>query len=56
MIVSHKVASVRSADLIVVLDSGRIVEQGMHADLIARGGHYAETYHQQTSAMAGTGG
>ena len=56
VIVSHKVASVCGADRIVVLESGRIVEQGIHAELIARGGHYAETHHQQTSAIAGAGG
>ncbi len=56
VIVSHKVASVRGTDWIVVLEAGRIVEQGIHADLIARGGRYAETHRQQTSAMAGAGG
>jgi ABC-type multidrug transport system fused ATPase/permease subunit len=53
VIVSHKVASVRRADRIVVLESGRILEQGAHAELLASGGRYAETYRQQTSALAG---
>jgi ABC-type multidrug transport system fused ATPase/permease subunit len=52
IIVSHKIASVRSADLIVVLDAGRIIEQGTHADLVAQRGHYANTVHQQTSALS----
>jgi ABC-type multidrug transport system fused ATPase/permease subunit len=51
LIVSHKIASVRSADLIVVLEAGRIIEQGTHTQLLARGGHYANTVHQQTSAL-----
>ncbi len=55
VIVSHKVASVRRADRIVVLESGRILEQGTHTELVARGGRYAETYHQQTSALAVAG-
>jgi ATP-binding cassette, subfamily B, bacterial len=55
VIVSHKVASVRSADRIIVLESGTIVEQGTHADLLARGGRYADTYLQQTSALITVG-
>ncbi len=55
VIVSHKVASVRRADRIVVLESGRILEQGTHAELLACGGRYAETHHQQTSALASAG-
>ncbi len=42
IIVSHKVSSVRDADRIIVLDDGRIVEEGSHAALIRHGGYYAE--------------
>jgi ABC-type multidrug transport system fused ATPase/permease subunit len=51
VIVSHKISSVRRCDRIVVLDGGRIVEQGSHDDLIARHGHYAAIYAQQTRAL-----
>lgn len=52
VIVSHKVSSVRHADWIVVLDRGRIVEQGTHDDLLDHGGVYADTHEQQTHALA----
>ncbi|MBD0741529.1 hypothetical protein BG418_08520 [Streptomyces sp. CBMA152] len=44
VIVSHRFTTVREADLIVVLDNGRIVEQGTHTGLLARGGRYADMY------------
>ena len=47
IIVSHRLAAVRDADWILVLDEGRIVEQGTHADLIARGGRYWELLRRQ---------
>ncbi len=47
LIVSHRLAAVREADWILVLDDGRIVEQGTHADLIARGGRYWELLRRQ---------
>ncbi len=51
VIVSHKVSSVRRADHILVLEAGSVVEHGTHDDLIALGGHYAETHRQQTAAL-----
>jgi ATP-binding cassette, subfamily B, multidrug efflux pump len=47
LIVSHRLAAVREADWILVLDRGRIVEEGTHADLIARGGRYWELLRRQ---------
>ena len=47
LIVSHRVSTVKDADLIVVLDEGRIAERGTHDSLIARGGLYAELYEKQ---------
>jgi ATP-binding cassette subfamily B protein len=47
LIVSHRVSTVKDADLIVVLDQGRIVERGAHDELIAHGGLYAELYDKQ---------
>ncbi|GAA0585278.1 ABC transporter ATP-binding protein [Streptomyces crystallinus] len=44
VIVSHRFTTVREAGLIVVLDGGRITEQGTHTDLLARGGRYADMY------------
>jgi len=47
IIISHRISTVREADQIVVLDSGRVVERGRHEDLIRLGGHYAELYKKQ---------
>jgi ABC-type multidrug transport system fused ATPase/permease subunit len=52
VIVSHKTSSVRSADLIVVLEDGRILERGDHDALVALGGHYAATVEAQEHALA----
>jgi ATP-binding cassette subfamily B protein len=52
--VSHRLSTVRMADLIVVIDDGRIAERGSHEELIAHGGIYAELFAIQASAYATT--
>ena len=47
ILISHRVSTVRQADSIIVLDKGRIVEQGTHAELIGRGGYYASLAQKQ---------
>ena len=47
LIIAHRLSTVRRADRLVVLNHGRIVEEGTHADLLARGGLYARLYQRQ---------
>ena len=44
VLISHRFSTVRMADRILVLDQGRIVEDGSHEALVAAGGHYAELF------------
>jgi ATP-binding cassette subfamily B protein len=47
IVIAHRLSTVRAADLICVVDGGRVVEQGRHAELLARGGLYADLYRTQ---------
>ena len=51
LMVSHRLASLRGADRILVLDEGRLVEQGTHAELLAHGGLYATMHAQQQAEV-----
>jgi ATP-binding cassette subfamily B protein len=47
LVIAHRHSTVRGADLILVVDDGRIVERGRHAELLARRGLYADLYETQ---------
>ncbi len=57
LIIAHRLSTVEAADRIVVLDRGRVVEEGTHRELLARGGLYGKLYRSQfaeTMAVPGT--
>jgi len=52
LVIAHRLSTVLAADLILVLDRGRIVERGTHSELLARGGLYASLYETQFKRSA----
>lgn len=47
IVIAHRLSTVMSADLILVMDKGRLAEQGTHRELLARSGLYAQLIHAQ---------
>ncbi|MFP3464745.1 ABC transporter ATP-binding protein [Leifsonia sp. SIMBA_070] len=52
-VIAHRLSTIRDADLILVMEAGHIVEQGTHAELLARGGAYYSLYNAQFAGAAG---
>jgi ATP-binding cassette subfamily B protein len=53
VIISHRISAVRAADHILVLEHGRVIEEGRHAELVEMGGIYARMYEEQLLEEAG---
>ncbi len=51
-VIAHRLSTIRDADLILVMNHGRIVEQGTHQELLARNGFYADLYNSQFAGQA----
>jgi ABC-type bacteriocin/lantibiotic exporter with double-glycine peptidase domain len=56
IVIAHRLSTIRNADLILVMDEGRIVESGTHAELLAKGGHYQQLVSAQASLANGRPG
>jgi ABC-type bacteriocin/lantibiotic exporter with double-glycine peptidase domain len=55
LIVAHRLSTIKDANIICVMHQGQVVEQGTHAELLARGGRYATLWHAQTGTASTTG-
>ncbi len=51
-IIAHRLSTIQQADTILVMDQGQVIEQGSHEALLAKGGFYAELYHNQFAVKA----
>jgi ATP-binding cassette subfamily B protein len=47
LVIAHRLSTILAADVILVMDEGRLVERGTHAELLAEGGLYANLYETQ---------
>ena len=54
LVIAHRLSTVREADQLLVIDGGRVVERGTHAELLAAGGLYADLYRTQFAEQAAT--
>jgi ATP-binding cassette subfamily B protein len=52
LVIAHRLSTIREADQILVVDGGRIIEHGTHAELLAAGGLYADLYYTQFAGQA----
>ncbi len=55
VVIAHRLSTIRAADLILVVEDGRVVERGRHAELLAVGGRYAELYETQFATQEASG-
>ena len=51
IVIAHRLSTIRAADLILMLDSGRVIESGTHAELVARRGFYARFVERQIASV-----
>ncbi len=56
VVIAHRLSTIRAADVILVVEAGRIIERGTHAELLVTGGRYAELYRTQFAEQAPTSG
>jgi ABC-type multidrug transport system fused ATPase/permease subunit len=52
LVIAHRLSTVEIADRVLVVEAGRVVEDGSPASLVATGGHYADLHHQWRTSLA----